>query len=142
MHPTIISTFSLFSTIFYSNSPKMLTAQRIIYKLEQMDTDFSKKYLVSVLDCSHFYIKTSLAMYFSIRYAEFSQWDTKASSHLRIICHLRFSSRVKAGANLEPSYFSQMSYGCKVLVQEILRQEFWSQQTTCKERKGNSKIPK
>lgn len=79
MYPTTIPSFSLFSTIFYSNSSKILTAHRIIYKLEEMDRDFSKKYLGSVLGCSNFYIKTSSAMYFCIRYVRSSQQDTKAS---------------------------------------------------------------
>lgn len=69
---------------FYNNSSKILTAHRIIYKFEQTDTDFSKKYLGSVLGCSNFYIKTSSTVYFCIRYVGSSQWDTKASSHLQI----------------------------------------------------------
>lgn len=84
MCPTTISSFSLFSTIFYSNSSKNLTAHRIIYKFEEMDRDFSKKYLGSVLGRSNFYIKTSSAMYFCIRYVRSAQQDTKASWHFQI----------------------------------------------------------
>lgn len=60
-----------------------MTADRIICKLGQMETDFSKKYLGNVLGCSNFSIKTSPAMYFCRRYVGSAQSDAKEGNHLQ-----------------------------------------------------------
>lgn len=83
MYPTTAPSCILFGIIFYSNSSKIMTAHRIISKLGQMETHFSKKYLGSVLGCSNFSIKTSQAMCFCTRYIGSAQSDTKEGNHLQ-----------------------------------------------------------
>lgn len=47
-----------------------------------METDFSKKYLGSVLGCSNFSMKTSPAIYFCTMYVGSAQSDTKKRGQL------------------------------------------------------------
>lgn len=97
-----------------------------------MKTDFSKKYLESVLACSNFFHKNITNYVFlyevcricSVRYKrgqpppkKFAIWDSAAELKLEPIW--------------SPSYLHQVSYGCKVSVQEDLGQAFWSQQAIC-----------
>lgn len=79
-----------------------MTAHRIICKLGQMETDFSEKYLGSVLGCSNFSIKTSAAMYFCTRYVGSAQSDRKEGNQRQTNLSSEISSRTKTGANLKP----------------------------------------